>query len=55
MRIRKVAEPFKHLGDEPVKVITVRQTKKLYPEPATVTPILKALEYNQPAKITELD
>ena len=45
MRIRKEHESFKHFSDEPLKIITVKQAKTMFREPATVTPILKALEY----------
>ena len=47
MRIRKVSEPFKHLSGEPVKVITVNEAKEFFSEPATVTPISKAVDFNQ--------
>lgn len=47
MRIRRISEPFKHLSGEPVKIITVKEVKTFYSEPATVTPISKAAEFNQ--------
>lgn len=50
MRIRKVSEPFKHLSGEPVKVITVKEAKTFFSEPATITPISMAAEYNQSDK-----
>ena len=50
MRIRKVTEPFKHLSGEPFKVVAVHDTKKFYSQPATVTHISKAAEYNRANK-----
>jgi len=47
MRIRKVSEPFKHLSGEPVKVISVNEAKEFFSEPATVTPISEAVNFNQ--------
>ena len=41
MRIRKVTEPFRHLSDEPVKVIIFSQPKTVFREPAIVIPIRK--------------
>ena len=50
IRIKNITGPLKYLNGRPVRIIKVRQAKTVSSKPATVTPILKALEYKQRKK-----